>query len=56
MNAIEVVIVVVGTLMVAAAMIAVMVRINQSQRRTISAPEGIGGFSRSGRSGLVIRV
>ena len=33
MNAIEVAIVVAGTLMVAAAMIAVMVRINQSERR-----------------------
>jgi len=33
MNAVEAVIVVVGTLVVATAMIAVMVRINQSERR-----------------------
>ena len=35
MNAVEAAIVVIGALMVATAMIAVMVRINQSQRRTM---------------------
>ena len=35
MNAVEAAIVVIGALMVATAMIAVMVRMNQSQRRTM---------------------